>query len=333
MAFNVTSTSVSPLKIYNLTNNAYRTLVQGGSVGSHSLDANAIYLTYDDNGIQSNVYYVDGSSSTTAGTWLGTNPSITSYFTGLTIAYKVAVAGVSGGTTLNINNLGAIAIKRNDGNLTTHVPVNSVIILTYDGTYWRWADYSSNSVSQTITTANTNYPILSCYTAATATTTNSTRFCTGITMNPSTKSIKASILYGAVWNDYAEYRNQLEDIEPGYCVASKDNGQIYKTVEKFQACDGIVSDTFGFAIGETDECKTPLAVAGRVLAYCEGDRNDYHAGDTVCAGPEGKVCKMTREEIKEYPDRIIGVVSEIPEYEFWGTGNIAVNGRIWIKVK
>ncbi|MBO7210844.1 MAG: hypothetical protein J6V44_07530 [Methanobrevibacter sp.] len=51
MAFNVTSTSVSPLKIYNLTNNAYRTLVQGGSVGSHSLDANAIYLTYDDNGI------------------------------------------------------------------------------------------------------------------------------------------------------------------------------------------------------------------------------------------------------------------------------------------
>ena len=35
----------------NLTNNAYRTLVQGGSVGSHSLDANAIYLTYDDNGV------------------------------------------------------------------------------------------------------------------------------------------------------------------------------------------------------------------------------------------------------------------------------------------
>ena len=140
-------------------------------------------------------------------------------------------------------------------------------------------------------------------------------------------------LYGAVWNDYAEYRDQTEKIEPGYCVVSADNGQVSKTTEKLQVCDGIVSDTFGFAIGETDECKTPLAVAGRVLAYCEGNRYDYHAGDTVCAGPEGKVCKMTREEIREWPDRIIGTVSEIPEYEVWGTGKVKVNGRIWIKIR
>lgn len=140
-------------------------------------------------------------------------------------------------------------------------------------------------------------------------------------------------LYGAVWNDYAEYRTQKETVKPGYCVASADNGEVYKTTEKFQACDGIVSDTFGFAIGETDECKTPLAVAGRVLAYCEGDRYNYHSGDTVCAGPGGKVCKMTREEIREWPDRIVGIVSEIPEYETWGSGNIAVDGRIWIKIK
>lgn len=143
----------------------------------------------------------------------------------------------------------------------------------------------------------------------------------------------AGKLYGAVWNDYAEYRNQKETIKPGYCVASANNGEVYKTTEKFQACDGIVSDTFGFAIGETDECRTPLAVAGRVLVYCAGDRNDYHSGDTVCAGPEGKVVKMTREEIKEYPDRIVGIVSEIPEYEIWGTGNVKVDGRIWVKVK
>jgi hypothetical protein len=42
---------------------------------------------------------------------------------------------------------------------------------------------------------------------------------------------------------------------------------------------------------------------------------------------------MTRDEIKEYPDRIIGIVSEIPTYETWGTNNIKVNGRIWIRVK
>lgn len=143
----------------------------------------------------------------------------------------------------------------------------------------------------------------------------------------------SGVLYGAAWNDYAEFRTQKEMIKPGYCVASANNGQVYKTIEKFQACDGIVSDTFGFAIGETDECKTPLTVAGRVLAYFHGNREDYHSGDTVCAGPEGKVMKMTREEIKEYPDRIVGIVSEIPEYETWGSGDVAVNGRIWIKVR
>ena len=153
------------------------------------------------------------------------------------------------------------------------------------------------------------------------------------TVDLSTGEARAQKLYGAVWNDYAEFRAQKEIIEPGYCVASSNNGQVYKTTEKFQACDGIVSDTFGFAIGETDECKTPLAVAGRVLAYFHGSREDYHAGDTVCAGPEGKVMKMTREEIKEYPDRVIGIVSEIPEYETWGSGNVAVNERIWIKVR
>ena len=142
-----------------------------------------------------------------------------------------------------------------------------------------------------------------------------------------------SVLYGAAWNDYAEYRNQNKVIEPGYCVASADNGCVYKTTEKFQACDGIVSDTFGFAIGQTEQATTPLAVAGRVLAYFEGNREDYHAGDTVCAGPEGKVMKMTREEIREWPDRIVGIVSEIPNYEYWGTHNVKVNNRIWIKIK
>lgn len=43
--------------------------------------------------------------------------------------------------------------------------------------------------------------------------------------------------------------------------------------------------------------------------------------------------KMTREEICEWPDRIVGIVSEIPEYERWGSGNVEVNDRIWIKVK
>ena len=42
---------------------------------------------------------------------------------------------------------------------------------------------------------------------------------------------------------------------------------------------------------------------------------------------------MTREEIKNYPDRIIGTVSEFPSYETWGDDNVSTAGRIWIKVK
>ena len=69
------------------------------------------------------------------------------------------------------------------------------------------------------------------------------------------------------------------------------------------------------------------------MAYCEGDRNSYNAGDIVCASENGKVCHMTREEAMQYPERIVGTVSEIPNYKFWGTGNVEVDNRIWIKVK
>lgn len=139
------------------------------------------------------------------------------------------------------------------------------------------------------------------------------------------------VLMGAAWNDYAEYRAQKEEIEPGYCVKSNDDGCVERTTEHMSICDGIVSDTFGFSIGKNDNYQTPLAVSGRVLAYCEGNREDYHAGDVVCASENGKVCKMTREEIREYPDRIVGIVSEIPNYDTWNKKEI--NGRIWIKVK
>lgn len=145
--------------------------------------------------------------------------------------------------------------------------------------------------------------------------------------------IRAGQVYGAVWNDYAEYRQTKECISPGYCVIETGKGDLIKSSERLQPGANIVSDTFGFAIGETEQTKTPLAVSGRVLAYPYEDRDSYQAGDPVCSGPNGTISKMTREEVREYPDRIIGTVSEIPSYEVWGTGNVKVNNRIWIKVK
>lgn len=146
-------------------------------------------------------------------------------------------------------------------------------------------------------------------------------------------TFRAGQVYGAVWNDYAEYRRTKKYVQPGYCVIETGKGDLIKSSERLQPGANIVSDTFGFAIGETEQTKTPLAVSGRVLAYPYEDRDSYQAGDPVCSGPNGTISKMTREEVREYPDRIIGTVSEIPNYEVWGTGNVKVNNRIWIKVK
>ena len=147
------------------------------------------------------------------------------------------------------------------------------------------------------------------------------------------KTIRATKVYGAVWNDYAEYRHTQQDIQPGRCVIETGSGDLVMSMERLQPGANIVSDTFGFAIGETCDTKTPLAVSGRVLAYPYEEQSAYQAGDPVCSGPNGTISKMTREEVQAYPERIVGTVSEIPEYETWGTGNVKVNGRIWIKVR
>lgn len=143
---------------------------------------------------------------------------------------------------------------------------------------------------------------------------------------------------GAVWNDYAECReSDCEDF--GYVLMEVGDDSLTKTTERLSHFAGVSSDTWGFSQGETDKAKTPIAVAGRVLVYPYQDRNNYKPGDCVCAAPGGTVDIMTREEIINWPDRIVGTVSCVPDYEEWGGGekadrpSVKVNGRIWIKVR
>ena len=141
---------------------------------------------------------------------------------------------------------------------------------------------------------------------------------------------------GAVFNDYAEYRalkDPIESYEPGYCMTCNRDGKLFRTSSRMQHCEGITSDTFGFSIGRTDEATVPLAVAGRVLVYTSEDPSTYYTGQAACASKGGRVSKMTDSEIAQNPDRIVGIVSEVPTYETWGTNNVKVNGRIWITVK
>lgn len=148
----------------------------------------------------------------------------------------------------------------------------------------------------------------------------------------SSVTLKNNVLMGAAWNDYAEYR--ISDCrEPGRVICENGDDTLSLATERLQPAGNVISDTFGFAIGETEMAKTPIAVSGRVLVYPYEDRYSYNPGDAVCAAPGGTVSKMTREEIITYPERIIGTVSAIPEYKTWGEGNVLVNGRIWIKIK
>ena len=150
--------------------------------------------------------------------------------------------------------------------------------------------------------------------------------------------VQGNSVTGAVWNDYAECR-QAETQEAGYVLYETGSDDLKKTIERLQHFAGVSSDTWGFSQGETEKAKTPIAVAGRVLVYTYQDRNNYKPGDCVCAAPGGTVDIMTREEVVEYPDRIVGTVSCVPTYEEWGGGEgadrdpVKVNGRIWIKVR
>lgn len=145
--------------------------------------------------------------------------------------------------------------------------------------------------------------------------------------------ISATAVYGAVWNDYAEYRKATVK-EPGRCIIEKGNDTLTQSTKRLQPGASIISDTFGFAIGETNDCKTPIAVSGRVLAYPYESREEFkkNIGHPVCSGPNGTVSIMTDEEYKEKGYLAIGTISAVPDYEEWGTGNVKVDGRVWIKI-
>ena len=144
---------------------------------------------------------------------------------------------------------------------------------------------------------------------------------------------KGDLVTGAVWNDYAEFR-EGDTIEPGKCVIEVGDDTLITSTERMMPGANITSDTFGFAIGETEQAKTPVAVSGRVLAYPYESREEFkkNIGRPVCSGPNGTVSIMTDKEYRDKGYCAIGTISAVPDYEEWGTGKVKVNGRVWIKV-
>jgi len=107
----------------------------------------------DDKALKTNsIYYVIGNGTGTAGYWTGSIPDVTTLYVGLTIAYKIGING-SSITYLSINGGSDVIVRRNTGNMTTHLPIGTVVILVYDGTYWVWADYDGGTTYETYTSA------------------------------------------------------------------------------------------------------------------------------------------------------------------------------------
>ena len=129
------------------------------------------------------------------------------------------------------------------------------------------------------------------------------------------------VMKGAAWNDYAEYRKIEGSAIPGQVVCDNGNGTVELSTVRLQACGHIVSDTYGHIIGDKKD-SVPIAVAGRVLVLVDNIDN-LVLGDCLCTGENGFASKMTRQEIINYPDRIIGVVCEIPEGSH----------KVWINIK
>ena len=152
------------------------------------------------------------------------------------------------------------------------------------------------------------------------------------------KNIYGSKVYNAVWNDYAECRESNET-QRGRVVRETIMGVMVKTDKRRMRGCKIISDTYGTCMGETEKAKTPIGVAGRVLAYPARDKSKFYLGCPVCSGPNGTVDVMSRLEAILFPECIIGTVSEIPRYETWKAGTkknpteINVDGRIWIYVR
>lgn len=136
------------------------------------------------------------------------------------------------------------------------------------------------------------------------------------------------VLNGGAWNDYAENRKCVLGA-PGHVVCENGYGELELSSYKLQALPYVISDTHGMCIGPEGEQYKPVALSGRVLVYTK--EKDLKVGDVLCAGKNGYAERMTRQEIINYPDRILGVVSEIPTYPIWN--DVEINGRIWITIK
>ena len=241
----------------------------------------------------------------------------------MSAADKTKLDGVAAGATANVGTITGIRMNGASKGSSGVVDLGTVIT-SHQSLSGCVKNTGNESIAGVKTFTDT--------TDASGTTTGAVKISGGLGV---AKKIYGSQVYNGVYNDYAECR-EAETVEPGRCITEGVGGVMELSFRRLMPACRIISDTYGSCMGETERAKTPVAVAGRVLAYVD---DVVHIGDALCSGFNGTLSKMTREEIQKYPDRIVAIVSEIPDYEVWHGGtkedpkDVLVNGRVWVNVR
>ena len=270
-------------------------------------------------------------------TYSGTSGQIT--LSGTT--FSLASAGTAGtyGPTANVTGSEGNTIKVPQITTDSKGRVTAVTerTLTCKNTTYSNADGSNAGLLSAGTQTIGGVKTFSNTTDSSSTSTGAVKISGGLGV---AKNIYGNKVYNAVWNDYAECR-EAEVQNGGWCVRESKDGIMRVSTGRLQAGCRLTSDTFGQCMGETEKAKTPVAVAGRVLVYPSKRHSmkKWKIGKAVCSSYCGTVDVMNRLECILFPDRIIGYVSEIPDYEVWQAGTkenphqVFVDGRVWVYVR
>ena len=111
---------------------------------------------------ENSIHYIKADGDPNASTWLGSCPEIEAYYEGLMVAYQLGFTGGGTAVTLNLNDLGAVPIKRNGSmNVEYYYPGGAVLFLIYtevNGTAcWQMSDvWYSDSDQKTSATNVSN---------------------------------------------------------------------------------------------------------------------------------------------------------------------------------
>lgn len=93
------------------------------------------YQLYSNN--NASFYYADDTGAANAYA-VAYSPALTDHVVGLPLMFQAANAN-TGASTINVNSIGAVAIKRQDGSalLAGDIPEDGMMLVAYDGTYYQ----------------------------------------------------------------------------------------------------------------------------------------------------------------------------------------------------